>query len=250
MSATTIGFSGGLVSKISYSISEDGRAKYRESIQATIGSSYTAPLIGETKVVDGETLQVTSVQISARSGSFTQYEIEYSGRGSSSSAPPEASIVEASLTGSTQEEPIASNYHFAVPRGGSPSLITFSGGAVTEGNASTTGGALFSQDGEFLGFTKYAKARLFGVQSYLNANITYSLNFVTGTRPSLDKVGKIMSSVSGAPTLESGKNWMLASITYRKQGSDYSVTQTFQASGESGWNTYIYGSAVSPPPTS
>ena len=98
---------------------------------------------------------------------------------------------------------------------------------------------MFTSDGEFLGFTKYAKQNLFGVQSYLNPNITYSLNFVTGTRPSLDKVGKIMSSVSGAPTLESGKNWMLVS-----------VTQTFQASAESGWNTYIYGSAVSPPPAS
>ena len=83
MSATTIGFAGGLLSKISYSISEEGSAKYKESIQATIGSSYTAPLIGETKVVDGQTLQVTSVQISAMSGSFTQYEIEYSGRASS-----------------------------------------------------------------------------------------------------------------------------------------------------------------------
>jgi hypothetical protein len=250
MSATTIGFSGGLLSKISYSISEDGSAKYKESIQATIGSSYTAPLIGASKVVDGKTLQVTSVQISARSGSFTQYEIEYSGRGSDTSAPPEASIVEASLTGSTQEEPIASVYNFSVARGGSPSLITASGGAVTEGGASTTGGALFTVDGEFLGFTKYAKARLFGVQSYLNPNITYSLNFVTSTRPSLDKVGKIMSSVSGAPALEAGKTWILASITYRKQGSDYNVTQTFQASAESGWNTYIYGSAVAPPASS
>ena len=250
MSATTIGFSGGLLSKTSYSISEDGSAKYKESIQATIGSSYTAPLIGESKVIDGQTLQVISVQVSVKSGSFTQYEIEYSGRASNSSAPPETSVVEASLTGSTQEEPIASNYHFSVARSGSPSLITASGGAVTEGNASTTGGALFSQDGEFLGFTKYAKKRLFGVQSYLNPNITYSLNFVTNTRPSLDKVGKIMSYVTGAPTLQDGKNWMLASITYRKQGSDYNVTQTFQASAESGWNTYIYGSAVSPPPAS
>jgi hypothetical protein len=161
MSATTIGFAGGLLSRTSYSISEDGGAKYKESIQATIGSSYIAPLIGESKVVDGETLQVTSVQISARSGSFTQYEIEYSGRGSNTTAPPEASIIEASLTGSTQEEPIASNYHFAVSRGGSPSLITASGGAVTQGNASTTGGALFTEDGEFLGFTKYAKKKTF-----------------------------------------------------------------------------------------
>jgi hypothetical protein len=247
MSATYIGYADGLLTETSYSVSRDGVAKYIEKIVAKVGSSYTAPSIGDAKTIDSQSLSVVNVSISAQSGNFTEYSIQYEGRASGSTAPTATTVVQSSLTGATGEEPIASNYNFIVSHDNSNSIVEFSGGAVTQGNASTTGGALFSTDGEFIGFTKYAKRNLFGVQSYLNPNISFSRSFTTQTRPDLSAVGRIMSGTSGFPTLQTGKNWLCASITYRKQGTTYSVTQEFRASDRNGWNTYIYGPAVSVP---
>jgi len=249
MSATYIGYVDGLVSETSYSVSNDGVAKYTEKIVAKVGSTYTAPAIGTTKTVDGQTLSVVGVSISAQSGNFTEYSVQYEGRASDTTAPSASTIVESSLTASTGEEPIASNYNFVVSHDNSDSIVAFSGGAVTQGTTST-GGSLFSTDGEFLGFTKNAKRNLFGVQSYLNPNISYSRSYSTTTRPDLSKVGKIMSGTSGFPTLQTGKNWLCTSITYRKQGTTYNVTQEFRASDRNGWNEYIYGAPVSVPPAS
>jgi len=249
MSATYIGYADGLLTETSYSVSNDGVAKYTERIIAKVGSTYTAPAIGATKTVDGQSLSVVNVSISAQSGNFTEYSIQYEGRASSSTAPT-SNLVESSLTGATGEEPIASNYNFIVSHDNSQSIVEFSGGAVTQGNGSTNGGALFSTDGEFVGFTKYAKKNLFGVQSYLNPNITFSRSYSSTTKPSLSAVGKIMSSPSGFPALQTGKNWLCTSITYRKQGTTYNVTQEFRASDRNGWNTYIYGPAVSVPSAS
>ena len=247
MSATYIGYADGLLTETSYSVSTDGASKYTETIQAKVGSTYTPPVIGSTKVVDGQTLSVVNVSISNQSGNFTQYSIQYEGRSSDDTAPEEASVVDSSLTGATGDEPIATNYNFSQNRDGSNSIVAFSGGAVTQGEASTTGGALFSTDGEFIGFTKYAQRNLFGVQSYLNPNITFSRSYTTTTRPSLAAVGKIMSGTGSFPVLQTGKNWLCTSITYRKQGTTYNVTQEFRASDRNGWNTYIYGAAVAVP---
>jgi hypothetical protein len=249
MSATYIGYTDGLVTETSYSVSKDGIAKYTERIIAKVGSSYTAPSIGDGKTIDSQNLSVVNVSISAQSGNFTEYSIQYEGRASGSTAPT-SNLVESSLTGATGEEPIASNYNFIVSHDNSQSIVAFSGGAVTQGDGSTDGGALFSKDGEFIGFTKYAKRNLFGVQSYLNPNITFSRSYSSTAKPSLSAVGRIMSSTSGFPALQTGKNWLCTSITYRKQGTTYSVTQEFRASDRNGWNTYIYGPAVSTPPTS
>jgi hypothetical protein len=250
MSATYIGYVDGLLSETSYSVSNDGIAKYVEKIVARVGSSYAPPPIGTTKSVDGQSLSVVGFSISAQSGNFTEYSIQYEGRASNAVAPSASAVVDSSLIGSTGEEPIASNYNFIVSHDNADSIVAFSGGAVTQGETSTSGGALFSEDGEFLGFTKNAKRNLFGVQSYLNPNMSYSRSYSTTTRPDLSKVGKIMSGTSGFPTIQTGKNWLCTSITYRKQGTTYNVTQEFRASDRNGWNEYIYGTPVSVPPAS
>jgi hypothetical protein len=96
-----------------------------------------------------------------------------------------------------------------------------------------------------------AQNNLFGVTSYLNPNAVYKRSFnttVTATATNLAAVGRIVIDTSDFPPVTAGATWLCVGAQYTKRGTSFDVTHDFRASDENGWNTYIYGPAVAPPP--
>jgi hypothetical protein len=153
----------------------------------------------------------------------------------------EGTTVQQDSTSSTGEEPIESNkYFFNGDSGGGSSIVTAAG----------SGNVIYNDDGSFAGFSKDAQNKFFGVTSYLNPNLVYRRSFttsVTASATDLSTVGRIVTPSSDFPSVIEGASWLCVGISYVKRGQAFDVTQDFRASGEQGWNTYIYGVATEAP---
>jgi hypothetical protein len=243
MSATTIGYNQALISDTSFEQSKEGIINYTVRSLIPIRSTVTTPNLSATTIVGTDTLRAVSINVTSSAGAFQELVVTYQG-GKNTSLQQDAS-------NSTGEEPIETNPYFQQQDAiGSPSIVEFSGGAATlqaDGSVVGTGGALFNLNGGFEGFRSNAKYNFFGVSSYLNPDLVYRRSFVTDTKPDVSKVGRIVDPTSDFPTVTAGSTWLCLGISYTKKGTSYDVTHDFRASSVSGWNIYIYGTAVSAP---
>lgn len=243
MSATTIGYNGALISDTSFEQSKEGVINYTVRSLIPISSTVTTPALSATTVVGTDTLRAIAINVTSSAGAFQELVVTYQG-GKNTSLQQDAS-------NSTGEEPIETNPYFQQgDSGGGASIVVLSGGAATlqaDGSVVGTGGALFNLNGGFEGFRTNAKRNFFGVSSYLNPDLVYRRSFVTDTKPDVSKVGRIVTPSSDFPAVTAGATWLCLGISYTKKGYTYDVTHDFRASSVSGWNTYIYGTAVSAP---
>jgi hypothetical protein len=236
MSATYIGASTEFVTETSFEQSKEGLITYTEKKLIAANVAVTPPSLANTKSIGGITLRAVSTNVTSHSGSFTEVTVVYQGG--------EDTTLQQDTSASTGEEPIESNKYFLQPDPeGGDSIVNLAG----------TANVIYNDDGSFKGFSKNAKKQLFGVTSFLNPNIVYKRSFntsVTATATDLSAVGRIVNEDADFPptTIET-ITWLCVGIQYIKRGTSYDVTQEFRASDAKGWNEYIYGSPVSPPPT-
>jgi hypothetical protein len=240
MSATQIGYGSALISDTSFEQGKEGIINYTVRSLIPFGVGVSTPALSQTIAVGGDTLRAVSVNVTSSAGSFQELIVTYQG-GKNTSLQQDAS-------NSTGEDPIETNPYFQ--EGGMGSIVNLSGGVATlqaDGSVVGTGGALFNLNGGFEGFRSNAKNNFFGVSSYLNPELVYRRSFVTETKPDVSKVGRIVNPTADFPTVSGGSTWLCLGISYTKKGYSYDVTHDFRASSVSGWNTYIYGTAVSAP---
>lgn len=243
MSASYIGYSGtSLITESSYEEDISGLVTYTTKVLVQPSVNVTTPNLNDVTTVSGNTLRLISVNVSSGGGSFKEITSTYQG-------PSSTRTLQQNAVNSTAEEAIETNYNFLVGHDGADSIVTFAGGALTAGDplTATTGGAVFDTDGSFLYFNDKAKYNLCGVKSYLNPNLTYRRSFTTSTTPSLVAVGKIVNATADFPSSVSGGSWLCTGIQYVQRGAVFEVSQDFRSSDRKGWNTYIYGTAVSAP---
>lgn len=247
MSATYIGVTSGLVTSISYKQRNDGIIQYTKKL-LYLGSQppTVLPSIGD--IVDNFSVVGASLAIGENGFSEVIIQAESSPLGGGAAGGFSSSRVLVDAANSTSEEPIASAINFNVETAGLPSIVDSAGGIVTQGNAITPEtGSIFTENGEFVGFTKNAKKNLFGVQSYLNPSLSHKRRFSTNTKPSISAVGRIVNPATDFPEIEEGRTWLCTNISYVQRGDVYEVSQEFRSSGRQGWNTYIYGPPISAP---
>lgn len=135
-------------------------------------------------------------------------------------------------TGDNSTEEIVSNTSDA-PIETHPKFVDEIGGTA----ASPLNGAVFDDDGKFLGFA--ADSEFAGVDSYLVPSTVYRKTTPTASRPSsVADVGVIGS----APIGGGDKNWLFISRTWRRDGAVYEVSEEYMLSGPGGWNNTIYTS--------
>ena len=247
MSATYIGTGVGnsLISETSFEQDQKGVVVYTEKVLVPASVSVVTPSLASAKSINSKTLRAVSVNVVSSGGGFTEVTTTYQGDGGINTLQQDGS-------NSTGEEPIATNRNFNVSMDGAPSIVDLSGGRATlglDGLVTGTGGALFDSEGGFLYFRKQAQKNFFGVSSYLNPSLVYRRAFSTATTPSLTAVGRIVTPAGDFPSVTSGATWLCLGISYQKKGNVFDVTHEFRASGPSGWNTYVYGTAVAAPST-
>lgn len=235
MSATYIGYSGqDLITETSYEQNKEGLITYTEKKLISRGVTAVTPSLTDTKIIGGITLRAVSTNVVSQGGTFTEITVSYQGG--------EGTTLQQDISNSTGEEPIASNKFFLTGDAGGGSSIVDAAGSTN---------VIYNDDGSFNAFSKNAQNNLFGVTSYLHPNAVYKRSFnttVTSTATNLGAVGKIVTPTSDFPAITTGATWLCVGVQYTKRGTSFDVTQDFRASDEKGWNTYIYGSAVAPPP--
>jgi hypothetical protein len=193
--------------------------------------------IGSSLVVDGAVYYESSNSSDAKDGLVEVTRVFVY-------APASATSYDYECTAVASEEPIETHPAFLVSATGFPtSIVTASGGYITNG---ASGGAVFDEDGIFLGFNKDALNSLAGVRSYLSPQVSFKVKYATNNRPSSGvqtSIGTIASPLN-APAIGGGKNWLLTEVNWSNagNGSDgiYEVSQGYRLSGEGGWNTNIY----------
>lgn len=234
MSATYIGYNGTeLMPESSWEQNKEGLITYTEKNMILRSATVVTPTLAQTRSIGGQTLRAVAVNVVSGGGAFTEITVTYQGQ--------EGLTLQQDSTSSTGEEPIESNkYFFNGDIGGGSSIVTAAGSE----------NVIYNDDGSFAGFSKNAKKNFFGVTSYLNPNLVYRRSFttsVTGSATDLSTVGRIVTATSDFPEVVEGATWLCVGISYVKRGQAFDVTQDFRASGEQGWNTYIYGSATDAP---
>jgi hypothetical protein len=234
MSATYIGYTGtNLMPESSWEQNKEGLITYTEKNMVLRSVTVVTPTLSDTKSIGGRTLRAVAVNVVSGGGAFTEVTVTYQGQ--------EGTTLQQDSTSSTGEEPIESNkYFFNGDTGGGSSIVTAAGSA----------NVIYNDDGSFAGFSKNAQRNFFGVTSYLNPNLVYRRSFttsVTASATDLSTVGRIVTATADFPSVITGSTWLCSGISYVKRGQAFDVTQDFRASGEQGWNTYIYGTAVAAP---
>jgi len=234
MSATYIGYTGtDLIPESSWEQNKEGLITYTEKNMVLRSVTVVTPTLTQTKSIAGQTLRAVAINVVSGGGAFTEVTVTYQGQ--------EGTTLQQDSTSSTGEEPIESNkYFFVGDIGGGSSIVTAAGSA----------NVIYNDDGSFAGFSKNAQNNFFGVTSYLNPNFVYRRSFttsVTASATDLSAVGRIVTATADFPAVIAGSTWLCSGISYVKRGQAFDVTQDFRASGEQGWNTYIYGAAIAAP---
>jgi len=234
MSATYIGYSGTeLMPESSWEQNKEGLITYTEKNMVLRSTSVVTPTLTATRNIGGQTLRAVAVNVVSGGGAFSEITVTYQGQ--------EGLTLQQDSTSSTGEEPIESNkYFFNGDIGGGSSIVTAAGSA----------NVIYNDDGSFAGFSKNAQRNFFGVTSYLNPNLVYRRSFttsVTASATNLSTVGRIVTATDDFPAVVDGATWLCVGISYVKRGQAFDVTQDFRASGEQGWNTYIYGAETAAP---
>lgn len=195
--------------------------------------------IGATTLSGVKTLVLTNISVNTKSALS---EVTQTYTGGDTTAPDVYEVV-ASLS----EEPIASHPAFTMPFGVfSSSIVSAAGGAVTEGTGDS-GGAVFDTSGGFVKFTNKATNNFLGVQSFLSPQVSFRKISSAGAVPTAGttaKVSTIYSSITGAPAIPSGRNWLLTALSWKANGNgndgQFEITEEYRSSGPSGWNNGVY----------
>jgi hypothetical protein len=229
MSATRIGLTSLFVNETSWEQNKEGLITYTEKSSASRSNTNVAtPNLNDLRVVGGINCRAVSVNVVCQGGAFTEYTVTYQGG--------QDTTLQQDTSNSTGEEPIQSHKNFLtdiVPAAGSANVV-------------------YNDDNSFRAFNKSSQNNFFGVTAYLNPNMTYKRSFnttVTATATNLFAVGRIVDPSGDFPDVQDGSTWLCVGAQYTKRGSSFDVSHDFRASGENGWNEYIYGPPVSPPPT-
>jgi len=247
MSATYIGYEGNdLIVEKNYEVDKVGVVNYTERILVPPLTNIVTPSLEKTITIGARKLRAVAINVTSSGGGFTEVVTNYQGDSGG------VNTLQQDATNATGEEPIATNRNFLVSQDGAPSIVDLSGGTATLGSDGTvagTGGALFDSDGGFLYFRQNAQKNFFGISSYLNPSLMYRRQFSTIVTPSLSAIGRIVKPDDDFPSVTQGATWLCMSLAYQTKGKTWDVTQEFKASGPNGWNEYIYGPAVTAPPT-
>jgi hypothetical protein len=211
-----------------------GKIEYT-SVKAYRADNVTTGSIGSSDAVtiSGKTLALTSISVHTQDGIS---EVTHTYSGGDSAAPNVYEVV-----ASVQEEPIASHPAFTTSTGVFTSSIVDAAGSTNVN---------FDENGIFQSFSKDANNYFFGIQSYLSPQVQYRRIYSTGTAPTAGttaRVATIFSAPDGyPPTIASGRNWLEVSIAIKNNGNQktssgqYEITEEYRASGQKGWNPYIY----------
>ena len=88
---------------------------------------------------------------------------------------------------------------------------------------------------------KYATLALQGIETYLNPSITLSITDDEYSLPSIADIGHIASSLTNAPSLPTGGNWLFTGMNAAAlSNGKWRISREYRASGQKGWNTSIY----------
>lgn len=237
------------VKRQSWEKTKDGKFLYSITNAYKANDGVVTGVLGSTLSTLGKTFYLTGIDLTTKNA-ITEVTLEYTasiaGAGASTAELEALTIYEASAV--LSEEPISSHPAFTVSTGVfSTSIVTASGGLTTEGTG-ISGGAIFSEEGIFVGFTKTATNNFFGVQSYLSPKVTFRKTYSQPSVPAVSytqKVGYIYGTPDGqAPSLESPRNWLFTNLSWRNSGTSqnglFEITEEYTGSGINGWNDTIY----------
>lgn len=106
--------------------------------------------------------------------------------------------------------------------------------------ASPLNGAIFDEDGRFLGFAD-PENKLAGVTSYIVPSVIVTLSYYTHYVPNLGRVAKVSNlSIPDLIRPPNVRDFLLIGVPYRKIGNLFQVSLQLLGSGPNGWNRKIY----------
>lgn len=136
------------------------------------------------------------------------------------------------------EAPIETHPKFALPRDNPPVSSTDLAAIELALQNNTKAWATWSDATKLL----FSKKRM-GIDSYLKPGAVYRKTYVQEDIPSaamLNKVGKIVTPESPAPSPPTGWDYLLMGVSWNKQAGVVTVTEEYQLSGPGGWDPDLY----------
>lgn len=79
-----------------------------------------------------------------------------------------------------------------------------------------------------------------GVTSYYEPTVVVRKTYQAASPPPARKLGKIASPGVTVPGIPAGYNFLLVNVSSRGTTGAYTVTEEYEASGEGGWDKYLY----------
>jgi hypothetical protein len=96
-----------------------------------------------------------------------------------------------------------------------------------------------TEKARFEGFVLNPESEFFGVESYLVARPMVYKSYFRKSRPNLEKLMTIKSSVGiNVPGI---RNWLLVDMPFRQVSDGYQITEQYKGAPDPGWNKDIYG---------
>ncbi len=168
---------------------------------------------------------------------YAVFECEYAG---CSAVPPNTEVPIYEIEKSCSEEPIETHPKFVSTIGGKPSSVlhgaTFKDYETGEESKDDARG-VFNRFTLLVGGARNPYA---GCEKYLDAGVIYSKSWAQNGIPTVGTDVGHIATPSGAPTLDTGRNWLYIGMTVEKRGNSYKVKQSWRASGANGWISAIY----------
>lgn len=241
-----------VVKQQSWEKSKDGKFTYSITNAYKANDGVVTGVLGSTLSTLGKTFYLTNIDLVTKDA-ITEVTLEYvapiADAGATQQEIEALTIYEASSV--LSEEPISSHPAFTVATGiFTSSIVSAAGGAYTQGSGEEIlgYGAIFSEEGVFVGFNKEAPNNFFGVQSYLTPKVTFRKTFSQSSAPAVSytqKVGFIYDTPDAqAPSLTGSQNWLFTNLSWRNSGAGgtglFEITEEYTGSGLNGWNDVIY----------
>ncbi|NDD53081.1 hypothetical protein EBZ39_04240 [bacterium] len=80
-----------------------------------------------------------------------------------------------------------------------------------------------------------------GITSYYEPSLVIRKTYQASSPPSAGQVGKIANPGVSVPGVPKKATFLLVNVSSRGQSGAYTVTEEYEMSGESGWDTFLYG---------
>lgn len=188
-------------------------------------------------------LLLEDATLTQQEGGYEQLDVTYKGKsgesfssettpGGNTSLYPAVNELSRSMT----QQPLDTHPNFS----GTPTSIV---GRACGNDGSEEDKEIIIRDdaGAFIRISDKSKdPRLSGTSSYLSAGAEFSIRYASDTLPSVERVGKIISSPAGAPSVSGNYNWLMIAVRYTQQGDIFEVTEQYLLSDVNGWAPSIY----------